>query len=120
MRRAQPWRTNRARVLRANATSAEDRLWFHLSNRQCNGLKFVRQASIGPYFADFVCREHLIVVEVDGATHCSDIEVVADRQRSIYFQKLGYRVFRVHNAEIFESVDGVVDTLLAFIANPAD
>src|SRR5437763_8532270 len=43
MRGAQPWRTNRARVLRSPLTSAEDRMWSALRNRQLNGLKFVRQ-----------------------------------------------------------------------------
>jgi len=69
MRGAQPWRTNRARVLRSRATSAEDRMWSALRNRRLNGLKFVRQCSIGPYFVDFVCRERKIIVEIDGATH---------------------------------------------------
>ena len=69
MRGPQPWRTNRARVLRSHSTSAEDRIWSALRNRRLNGLKFVRQYSIGPYFVDFVCRERMIIVEIDGATH---------------------------------------------------
>ncbi|MCB1509682.1 MAG: DUF559 domain-containing protein, partial [Hyphomicrobiaceae bacterium] len=55
MRGTQPWRTNRARTLRSATTSAEDLLWQRLRNRQLGGLKFVRQFSIGPYFADFAC-----------------------------------------------------------------
>jgi very-short-patch-repair endonuclease len=35
-------------------------------------LKFVRQYSIGPYFVDFVCRERMIIVEIDGATHSTE------------------------------------------------
>src|SRR5205085_4114938 len=48
MRGAQPWRTNRARVLRSPLTPAEDRMWSALRNRRLNGLKFVRQCPIGP------------------------------------------------------------------------
>ncbi|MFV0444766.1 MAG: DUF559 domain-containing protein, partial [Planctomycetaceae bacterium] len=42
MRGEQPWKTNRARVLRANATSAEAKLWSHLRNRNLGGFKFAR------------------------------------------------------------------------------
>jgi very-short-patch-repair endonuclease len=33
------------------------------------GRGFVVAVSIGPYFADFACREEKLIVEVDGATH---------------------------------------------------
>jgi very-short-patch-repair endonuclease len=115
MRRSQPWRTQRARALRANASSAEDKLWSELRNRQLGGLKFVRQALIGPYFVDFLCREHSVVVEVDGGTHSTVDEVAADAKRAAYLGGQGYRIFRVRNSEIYESLDGVCDSLLAFV-----
>jgi very-short-patch-repair endonuclease len=80
MRGPQPWLTNRSRVLRSQPISAEARLWAHLRNRQLGGYKFVRQMPIGPYFADFVCRECMVVVEVDGGTHSSDAEEGGRRQ----------------------------------------
>jgi very-short-patch-repair endonuclease len=55
-----------SRKLRANQTNAETKLWNHIRNRQINGDKFVRQEPIGRYICDFVCREKLIVIEVDG------------------------------------------------------
>ena len=64
MRRAQPWKTNRARVLRVHETSAEAKLWSALRGRRLDGLKFVRQAPIAPYFVDFLCRERRVIVEV--------------------------------------------------------
>ncbi len=69
MRGPQPWRTNRSRVLRSQPISAEAKLWSRLRNRHLAGLKFVRQAPVEPYFVDFLCREHMVVVEVDGGTH---------------------------------------------------
>ena len=114
MRRAQPWLTNRARVLRDNETSAEDRVWQALRGRQLGGLKFVRQFPIGRYFADFVCRERKIIVEIDGATHGTKRELAADAARTKALENLGYRIFRAHNDEVFENLDGVLDTLLAF------
>ena len=59
--------TRRARVLRQSLTYAETVLWRALRGRSLGGFKFVRQEPIGPYFADFVCRDEMLVVEIDGA-----------------------------------------------------
>ena len=117
MRRAQPWRTNRARVLRANASSAEERLWEELRNRRLAGLKFVRQTSIGRFYVDFLCRERQIVIEVDGATHSTDAERAADKARDEYLSARGYRIIRVHNDEVYENLGGLLDSLLEFCNN---
>ena len=52
--------TRRARVLRQSQTHAETVLWRALRGRSLGGLKFVRQEPIGPYFADFVCRDEML------------------------------------------------------------
>src|SRR5262245_45859817 len=117
MRRAQPWRANRARVLRSKASSAEQRLWSCLRNRNFGGLKFVRQAPVGPYFVDFLCREHNIIIEVDGGTHSSDVEIGRDTMRTADLRRLGYRIFRVHNIDVYENLEGVLDSLVDFIEN---
>ena len=114
MRRAQPWITLRARTMRANETSAEQKLWGALRNRQLGGLKFSRQISIAPFFADFVCRDLKLIVEVDGATHSTPDELAKDSARDAVLAAKGYRVFRVHNDELYNNLDGVLDTLLAF------
>ena len=105
--------TRRARTLRADATSAEAKLWKKLRNRQLAGHKFARQVPIGPCFGDFVCREAKLIVEVDGATHSTDEELARDARRTIYLEAEGYRLVRVNNVDVFESVDGVVELILA-------
>jgi very-short-patch-repair endonuclease len=70
--------TRRARSLRRDAIGAERILWQHLKGRSPSGFKFVRQMPIGPYIADFVCREAKLVVEIDGATHSSAEEIAND------------------------------------------
>ena len=114
-RTAQPWKTDRARALRDRATSAEDWLWSRLRGRRLQGLKFVRQAPVGAYFVDFLCREHRVVVEVDGATHGTAAEILRDRERTAFLEREGYRVFRAHNEEVYENLDGVLESLLAFV-----
>ena len=114
MRRAQPWKTNRARVLRVNETSAELAMWKRLRNRQLSGMKFARQVSIGAYFADLVCRDLKLIVEIDGATHASAEEIANDQTRDAFLHAEGYRIFRVLNNDVHTNIDGVFDSLLAF------
>lgn len=113
MRGPQPWKTNRARVLRATNVSAEEKLWAQLRNRRLGGFKFVRQAPVGPYFADFLCREAHLIVEVDGGTHGEPDEIAADRKRQQVLEELGYKVMRVWNGDISENLTGVLEDLLA-------
>jgi very-short-patch-repair endonuclease len=110
MRGALPHLTNRSRSLRSSTTDAEARLWRRLRNRQLGGFKFVRQAPVGAYYIDFLCREARLVVEVDGSQHADSI---ADRQRDQELRALGYRVVRVWNNDISGSMDGVLEMLLS-------
>ncbi len=117
MRRSQPWRTSRAQVLRSQPISAETKLWSKLRDRRLGGLKFIRQAPVGAYFVDFLCRERKIIIEVDGGTHTTDAEIAHDAARSAELERLGYRVFRVSNRDVYDSVDRVLDALVAFVEN---
>jgi very-short-patch-repair endonuclease len=114
MRGSQPWRTSRSRVLRAQPIAAEAKLWAKLRNRQLGGLKFVRQAAVGPYFVDFLCRERKVIIEVDGGTHSTDREIVADGARDVALRLLGFRVLRVSNIAVYEDVASVLDGVLDF------
>ena len=70
-----------ARRLRVNQTDAETVLWNRIRNRQIDGNKFVRQEPIGGYVCDFVCREKLLMVEVDGGQHSeSSADAIRDRR----------------------------------------
>ena len=108
MRRSQPWQTNRARTLRANATLAEKKLWAKLRNQQIEQLKFVRQLPIGPYFADLACRELMLVVEIDGETHHMDAQVAHDVAREAFMVAAGYRALRFSNGDVHEELEGVL------------
>ena len=92
-------------------TSAEARLWSKLRNRGLAGHKFVRQEPIGPYFADFLCRERALIVEVDGATQSTEEELAQDARRSRFLEEKGYTVLRVLNTEVMTELDGVLETI---------
>jgi very-short-patch-repair endonuclease len=101
-----------ARELRRRETVAEKRLWEQLRNRKLDGFKFVRQAPIGPYIADFLCRERKLVVELDGWTHSTDEEVNHDARRTAFLEKEGYRVIRFDNGSAAEGMDGLLILIL--------
>lgn len=107
-----PESVERARELRKKDTAAEQRLWERLRGRRLGGLKFVRQLAIGPYFADFACREKKLIVELDGLTHSSEEEMNYDAVRTEFLETQGYRVVRVWNVEVFKNLDGVLEGIL--------
>ena len=97
---------------------AETLLWAQLRGRRFQSFKFVRQAPIGPYVADFLCRSARLIVEVDGATHATDAEVAHDARRAVFLSAEGYRVLRVNNDEVYSRLDGVLETILAAHREP--
>jgi very-short-patch-repair endonuclease len=100
----------RAQTLRAIPTEAERKLWRRLRDRRLGGAKFVRQAAVGPYFADFACRESKLIVELDGSQHA---ESAHDEKRDAFRLSQGYSVLRFWNDDVLRSIDGVCETILA-------
>jgi very-short-patch-repair endonuclease len=103
-------RAERARSLRRALTSAELALWTRIRGRQLGGFKFVRQEPIDRYYADFVCRERRLIIELDGGQHAESRE---DRHRDSILCALGHRVIRIWNNDVIENLDGVLQTLLS-------
>jgi very-short-patch-repair endonuclease len=97
-----------ARKLRREMTNAESRLWAELRSRQFQGFKFVRQEPIGQFFADFLCREAKLVIEVDGATHGTPEEIRHDQVRTRALEKFGYTIIRFQNEDVYYGMDGVL------------
>ena len=120
MRGMRFFEAKRSRALRSTATAAEAALWKRLRARKLNGLKFVRQEPIGPYFADFACRECRLVVEIDGATHSTPEEVAGDARRTAFLAGEGWRVVRFGNVEVAGNMNGVLETILAVLEGRAN
>jgi very-short-patch-repair endonuclease len=113
MRGADPAKSQRARALRRAETEAEQAMWRALRGRRLAAFKFVRQAPIGPYFADFACRRLKLVIEIDCATHSSDQELAYDSRREDALRRRGYRVLRFQNDDVRRNLEGVLETVLA-------
>jgi very-short-patch-repair endonuclease len=107
----------RSRALRSNSSDAEDRFWQMVRGRQVSGAKFVRQFPVGPYFADFACREAALVVELDGGQHADNAR---DDIRTAYLNLQGYSVLRFWNDDVLTNMEGVYQALVDTLAlNPS-
>ncbi|MGH6696842.1 endonuclease domain-containing protein [Sphingopyxis sp.] len=111
VRKFGPRETPKAQKLRREATPPERTLWRAISKRQLEGWKFSRQMPIGPYVADFLCREAKLVVELDGRSH--DARQEQDRRRDAYLCEQGYRTLRFSNADAMSNLEGVLMTIAA-------
>ena len=111
-------KTNRrVRQLRTNATDAETKLWFAVRGRRLAGFKFVRQKSIGPYVVDFVCRDHKVIIEVDGGQHA---ESESDQVHDAYLASEGYRVLQFWNSDVLGNIDGILQNILAALNSSSE
>jgi very-short-patch-repair endonuclease len=108
--RRNPLTTPRAGVLRDGGNHAEGRMWLELKDRRLGGYKFVRQFPVGPYFADFLCRSHKLVVELDGSQHADNEH---DGRRDRFMNEQGYAVIRFWSHAVLNQTTLVLETILA-------
>jgi very-short-patch-repair endonuclease len=102
------------RNLRKNSTDAERILWSRLKNKQCHGLRFLRQYSVGSYIIDIFCPKLRLAIEIDGGQHNNLHNSIYDQQRSEYLAKNNIKVIRFWNNEVFENLDGVYEIILKY------
>jgi very-short-patch-repair endonuclease len=100
-----------ARKLRQQATDAEARLWYHLRGRRLQGFRFRRQHPIGPYFADFVCLEVGLIVELDGGQHNTCKGLDHDAIRSEVLAARGFEILRFWNNDVLQNTPGVLEAI---------
>lgn len=98
----------RAAGMRRAPTPSEALLWSEL---RCGrlGVRFVRQAVIGPFIVDFLAPEVRLVVEVDGGYHAERQR--ADARRDTKLRRWGYRVVRVKAAGVLREIACAVEVV---------
>jgi len=94
--------------LRREQTDVERVFWLEVRDRRLNGFKFRRQATVGPYVADFLCVEARLIVELDGGQH----NAKAEAGRTASLKERGYRVLRFWNNDVVENIEGVLMTVV--------
>jgi very-short-patch-repair endonuclease len=96
-------------------TDAEAFLWVELRRRQL-GCLYRRQHPVGPYFADFACRRHRVVIEWDGNQHAGSAH---DSRRDESMRCSGWTILRFWNTEVLAEPDMVV-SMIRHACHPAE
>ena len=89
---------DKARYLRNNATSQEDKLYYQFLRRF--KYRIHRQKVIGHYVVDFYCHRAKLVIEIDGGQHYQDERLIKDDIRTKYLEQQGLLVLRFTNWEV--------------------
>lgn len=111
---------DRRKELRNNSTEAEKILWNYLKHSKLGGFKFIRQYSVGPYILDFFCPEVRLAIELDGAHHGQEENVLYDKDRSKYLKSVNIFIIRFWNNDIVKDVEGSLRQILRQINRLAE
>jgi len=99
-----------AKRMRNLPTDAERILWLCLKQEKL-GKPFRRQHIIATNIADFVCMPARVVIEIDGEYHDDIRQQYHDQLRTDEIERLGFRVIRFTNEDIFTKLDNVLETI---------
>lgn len=98
-----------ANSLRHNMTKAEACLWkYALRADKMLGYSFRRQRPFLNYIADFMCKELMLVIEVDGLTHQWEEVVEKDHKKQKDLEDAGFKVLRFHDDDVPNDMNNVI------------
>ena len=105
-----------ARDLRNSMTKAECCLWkYVLKANRMHGYQFTRQRPVLDYIVDFMCKELMLIIEVDGISHQFDDIEKKDRSRQVILEQVGFKVLRFNDGEILNNIADVIRTIETYI-----
>lgn len=97
-----------ANRLRKEMTKAEACLWkYVLRAGKMKGYGFRRQRPVLVYIADFMCKELMLIIEVDGSIHELEDVRKNDMQRQKALEEAGFTVLRFTNEEVLTNIQWV-------------
>jgi len=79
--------------------------------KQLKGLQFYRQRIIGNYIVNFYVPRAKLVIELDGGQHLDDDNQEKDRIRNGYMDRIGLKVLRFSNKDVFNNIEGVLEVI---------
>jgi len=101
--------------LRKNMTDAENMVWLKLRRKQLKGYQFYRQKIIRNFIVDFYCPKANLVIELDGGQHYSEMGQAKDRARDDVLKKMGLKVLRFSDRDVFENMGGVMEEVWSYL-----
>jgi very-short-patch-repair endonuclease len=94
-----------ANRLRKEMTKAEACLWkYVLRASKLKGYPFRRQRPVLNYIADFMCKELMLIIEVDGNIHEVPEVMIKDKIRQQALEETGFTVLRFTNEEVLTNI----------------
>ena len=100
---------DKARDLRKNMTKAEAALWkYALKGKKMLGYKFNRQRPILNYIVDFMSKDLLIAIEIDGYSHNFEEVVEKDELKQYNLERAGFTVLRYSDEDVLENMESVM------------
>ena len=96
--------------MRTFPTDAEAIVWRYLRGSQL-GKPFRRQHIIFDNIVDFVCLPSRLVVEIDGGYHDEVKQRLHDELRTEELEKMGFRVIRFTNEDVYNRIEYVLETI---------
>ena len=101
---------------RSEMTKAEACLWkYVLGGRRMGGYQFRRQIPVMKYIADFMCKELMLIIEVDGLTHQWEEVAENDRIREDALKAMGFTVLRFDKDDVLTAINEVYHQIVDFI-----
>jgi very-short-patch-repair endonuclease len=91
-------------------------LWDKLKNRNVFKARFRRQHPLGIFIVDFYCHEYKLAIEIDGEIHLKNEVIEYDDGRSYDIEKLGIKILRFTNNEVFTDLKKIIGEILKTIA----
>ncbi len=104
-----------AQRLRSNETDAEKFLWWFLSSKQMEGVKFRRQHPMKKYAVDFYTDDLKLGIEFDGKYHESEDQKIRDTEREEDLEYYGITVLRFTNEQVLHDTQFVLDEIRRII-----
>ena len=102
----------RAIELRNNMTEAEKILWEELKKKEIFKARWKRQHPIDIFVVDFYCHKYKLAIEVDGEIHLKEEIREHDDGRAHDIEKLGIKILRFTNKELFDNIEFVKNRIL--------
>ena len=110
-----------ANHLRKEMTKAEACLWkYVLRAGNMKNFQFRRQRTVLNYIADFMCKELMLIIEVDGITHHSEETIKKDEIRQKALESAGFTVLRFSDEEVLNHIQAVHNYLEDWIEKKID
>ena len=101
---------------RKDMTKAEACLWkYVLGGKQMMGYQFRRQRPILNFIVDFMCKELMLIIEVDGLTHHWEDVAKKDITRDKLLIDIGFTVLRFNDDEILKDIVNVNRAICFYI-----